>query len=536
MNNVYIKNIVNIFNPTPIGKRRFSMYDAIIIGSGIGGMTCGALLAKNGLKTLIIEQHSRPGGYVTSYKRKGFTFDVVHVIGGLRKDAPLERVFTYLGMDKKVTFKEVDKTFRYVYPDMNLNCWTDIDRYEEELVRHFPTEEKGIKLYIQTSKRIWKEILSSYYHPTTLQFLSYPFRFPHLVRYQNATHQELLDQFISDGKLKEILGSGWGYLGLNNRKVSALYMVGMYMSYHAGGAWYPKGGYQAMSDAFAERFRELGGTLRLGTRVKKISTDQRRVYGVELETGEVVKGERVISNADTKRTFLELMGADAIGRTFAANIQGLEQSVSGLVVHLGINKELPRDLHCGCIMVCPEYGVADHQFSLSEDGRIEEGVGKFGFGLSVASLKDPTVAPPGCHAIDLIYMPAPHQYNNGWLREDKEQYEHLKARLADNLIKAAEKIIPDLVQHIIVKDISTPLTYERYTGATGGGRYDVACTPKQSSLNRSPATTPIKNLYLTGAKSFPGPGMFGAVQSGLFTADTILRKKLTKGAYVLGGR
>jgi len=510
------------------------MYDAIIIGSGMGGMTCGSLLAKHGLNTLIVEQHSRPGGYVTSYKRKGFSFDVVHVIGGLRKDAPLERVFTYLGMSKKITFTEVDKTFQYIYPDMSLNCWTDIDRYEEELVRHFPAEEKGINRYIEASKRIWDEILSSYYHPTALQFLRYPFRFPHLVRYQNATHQEFLDKFISDSKLKEILGSGWGYLGLSNRRISALYMVGMYMSYHAGGAWYPKGGYQAMSDAFAERFRELGGTLRLRTRVKKILIEQGKAGGVELETGEVVKGARVISNADTKRTFQELVGADAVSRTFAANIEGLEQSVSGLVVHLGINKELSRDLHCGCIMVFPEYGIAEHQFSLAEVGQIEEGAGKFGFGLSVASLKDPAAAPPGCHALDLIYMPAPYHYKNFWLRENKEEYNRLKEKLADNLIRATEKIIPDLSRHIVVKDISTPLTYERYTGATGGAWYDAACTPQQSQMKRSPVTTPIKNLYLTGAKAFPGPGMHGAVQSGLFTADTILKKKLTNGAYVLG--
>lgn len=510
------------------------MYDAIIIGSGIGGMTCGALLAKHGLNTLIVEQHSQPGGYVTSYKRKGFSFDVVHVIGGLRKDAPLERVFTYLGLDEKVAFTEVDKTFRYVYPDVDLDCWTDIDRYEEELVRHFPAEQKGIHRYIETSKRIWGEILSSYYHPTMLQFLSYPFRFPRLVKYQNATHQEFLDKFISNNKLKEILGSGWGYLGLNNRRISALYMIGMYMSYHTGGAWYPKGGYQAMSDAFAERFRELDGTLRLRARVKKILIERGKAVGIELETGEVVKGARVISNADTKRTFLELAGTDAVSGSFAANIQGLEQSVSGLVVHLGINKELPKSLHCGCIMAFPEYGIAEHQFSLAERGRIEDKLGKFGFGLSVTSLKDPAAAPPGCHALDLIYMPAPYHYKNDWLRENKEEYVRLKEKLADNLIKAAETLIPDLARHIVVKDISTPLTYERYTGATGGAWYDAACTPEQSLLKRSPATTPIKNLYLTGAKAFPGPGMFGAVQSGLFTADTILGKKLTNGAYALG--
>jgi all-trans-retinol 13,14-reductase len=507
--------------------------DAIIIGSGIGGLTCGAFLAKNGLNTLILEQHSRPGGYVTSYRRKGFMFDVVHVIGGLGEGAPLNRIFSYLGLDKKVEFIEIDKTFRFVYPDIAVDCYTDMDKYEQQLVDNFPDEKEGIHRCFGTMKRIWDEILNSDYKPNSLQLMSYPVRFPNLVRFQDKTFQQFLDAYINNEKLKEILGSGWGYLGLNNRRLSALYMIGMYMSYHAGGAWYPKGGYQSMSDAFAERFEELGGRLKLKTKVKKIILEGGRAVGVELEDGEQIRAKHVVSNADTKRTFLNLVGEEHMSRSFVGKVKGLQQSVSGFVVHLGVKMELPRELHCGCVMYFPDYGIAEAQFGAAERNEIETIPGTFGLGLSVSSLKDPDSAPEGCHALDLIYMPAPYGFRNTWMREGKVKYDELKKSLSDTLIKAAEALIPGLSEHIVVMDISTPLTYERYTSSTEGGWYDSACTPGQSLLKRMPTRTPIQNLYLTGAKAFPGPGMFGAIQSGLFTADSILKKKLTRGKYVL---
>jgi phytoene dehydrogenase-like protein len=353
------------------------------------------------------------------------------------------------------------------------------------------------------------------------------------VRFRNKTHQQFLDIFFRNEKLKEILGSGWGYLGLNNPKISALYFTGMYMSYHTGGAWYPTGGYQSMSDAFAQCFRENGGILRVNTKVKKVLVEGNRAVGVELDDGEQLRTGCVISNADTKRTFLDLVGEEKLEKGFAERVKRLQQSVSGFVVHLGVQMELPEELHCGCVMYFPGYGIAEDQFREAARNGIVTVPGKFGFGLSVATLKDPSLAPAGCHALDIISMPAPYGYEHNWMRGDRTKYDELKERTADTLIRAAEKLIPGLSRHIVVKDISTPLTYEKYTSATEGGWYDSACTPGQSLLNRMPAKTPIENLYLTGAKSFPGPGMFGAIQSGLFTADIILNRKLTKGKYVL---
>jgi phytoene dehydrogenase-like protein len=288
-----------------------------------------------------------------------------------------------------------------------------------------------------------------------------------------------------------------------------------------------------MSDAFALCFRENGGILRLKTKVKRILVEDNRAVGVELEDGEQMRAGCVISNADTKRTFLDLVGEENLEKGFSERVKRLQQSVSGFVVHLGVRMELPEELHCGCLMHFPDYGIAEDQFRAAVRNEIVTSPGKFGFGLSVATLKDPGLAPAGCHALDIIYMPAPYSCEHNWMSENPGKYNELKEKTSDTLIRSAEKLIPGLSRHIVVKDISTPLTYERYTSATEGGWYDSACTPGQSLLNRMPAKTPIPNLYLTGAKTFPGPGMFGAIQSGLFTADIILNRKLTKGKYVL---
>ena len=512
---------------------RNTLFDVIIIGSGIGGLVCGNLLSKHGHNVLILEQHNRPGGYVSSYRRKSFLFDVVHIIGGLRKSAPIERIFSYIGLDKKIDFIEVDKTFRFVYPDRTVEVSTDIEQYREELIRHYPREAGGIKQFLRSQTMIWDEILGSDYNPSALNLMTYPIRFPRLVRYQNSTYEEYLSRFFSDARMREVIGSGWGYLGLNNSRISALYMVGMQMSYHQGGAWYPRGGYQSLSDALAECFKGYGGTLRINSGVRKITIKDGQAVGVELNDGEQIVARSVISNADTKKTFLDLIGCEHLPKAIAEKVQRLQQSVSGFVVHLGVNMDLPKSLHCGCNMFYPDYGIAENNFRLAEKGQIEMDPRRIGFGLSVSTFKDHSLAPTGCHSMDIIMMPAPYSYCHQWMHNDKNAYAELKETTSEMLITAAEQHIPGLSSHIVVKDISTPLTYERYTGADSGGWYDLACTPGQSMLNRRLKNLPIAGIYLTGAKNFPGPGMFGAVQSGLYTADTLLGKALTGGKYVM---
>jgi len=134
-------------------------YDVIIIGAGIGGLTCGALLAKHGMNVLICEQHDKPGGYCTSYKRGGFTFDVPHIAGGLKDGALAEWVLGHLRVADDIDAVRVDRLARFVYPDAAYDFWTDATRLESELLRCFPRQAGSIRQYLSIQRAVWQEMM-----------------------------------------------------------------------------------------------------------------------------------------------------------------------------------------------------------------------------------------------------------------------------------------------------------------------------------------------------------------------------------------
>ena len=508
-------------------------FDAIIIGAGIGGLTTGNLLAKNGQNVLILEKHFKVGGYVTTYKRKKYPMDVVHVIGGLRNDAPIDRIFRYLNLYRKVRFNEVEKTFIYQFPEYDISCYTDMEKYRAELKNNFPEEAKNIDRILDEMTRVWEQTLVSYYNPSILKLAVYPIRFPKLVKYQYWSFERFLGQFTTNHKLKKVLSAGWGYNGLNMSRVSATYMIAMLMTYHMGGAWYPKGGYQNLSNAFAENLKECGGVIKTSTEVEKIIIKDKTAVGVITNKGEQFFAKNIVSNVDTKNTFFNLVEKDFIPEKLRQKVRNYKQSVSGFVVHLVVDMQIPEALSCGCVMYFPSFESDEHQFRLWEKGEMELDANSMGLGIAVSTLKDKGMVPDGKHVLDLIYMPAPYEY---FKRDTEEEYTKLKEDISQRMIKAAENVIPDLGRYVLVKDVSTPLTYERYTGAAEGGWYDIDCSPEQALLGRIKNRTPIRGLYLTGAKTFPGSGMFGSIQAGLFTADSILQGRLTEGKGVLKKR
>ncbi len=514
-------------------------YDVVVIGAGIGGLTCGGILAKNGLSTLVVEQHSKPGGYVTSYKKGKFVFDVPHVISGLRKNSPVERVVSYLGLKNDIKFIESEPYQKFIYPEHTIRAYTNMERYISELVNAFPKEKANIHRYFETLTTIWNVVTFELpYQPRKLDYLRALVKWRVLTKYK--TYRNLLDKHFSDERLKSILSSQWEYLGLPASKISAIAMAMMLMTYHDGGAWYPRRGYEAMAEAFANGLKKHDGTLLLSTPVAKILIDDRRAVGVKLADGREIKARYIISNADTKLTFLRLVGEHHLSKKFAKKIRNIEPSVSGFVVHLGVKMELEKlDLKYGTVFYYPTYDNPERQFRQGVANKLVTDPDSIGLMLSVPSLKDPAskLAPDGHHCLDIQYMPAPYNYRNKWMTQPQGKrgalYKKLKEDFAKKLIKVAEKVIPDLSKHIVVRDIATPLTYERYTLSSGGGWYDATHTPEQFGWNRLPAKTPIPGLYLTGAGTYPSAGMFGSIISGLLTADVILQGALTRGKFRL---
>jgi all-trans-retinol 13,14-reductase len=450
-------------------------------------------------------------------------FDVPLIIGNMRRGDPIAGLFSYIGVDKKMDFIEVDKLAKIVGPDMTIDWYTDTYKLENEFISKFSHEKKAIQKFFQVTRTIWYQIMESHYKPNFLQMMTYPVKFPLLVKYNNKTLKQMLDKFFTDEKLKEFLGAESITLGLDIERVSALFYIGYIMSYAAGGIWYPKGGFQKLSDAFADCLREYCGDIKLKTKVKKIIVEKNTAKGIELENGEKIYADYIISNADTKRTFLDMLEPGVLKQKFQTKIENLEQSISGVVVKLAVDIELPQIYNYAWLFHFPEYGSVRNMLELNDSDQIN--LDKYSFSIDCSSL----VSDDKYSTIGLVMLPAPYNYKNKWQSDDKAEYEKLKESIADDLIKKAEEFIPDLSKHIVVKDISTPLTYERYTSATGGAWYDTAAIPEQALTNKLGPDTPIKRLYLTGAKTMLGLGLTGAIPAGLYTADTILKGALTGG-------
>ena len=171
-------------------------YDVVIIGAGIGGLTCGAYLAKQGRKVKLLEQHYVPGGCCSSFSRKGFKFDagVLHITGG-KDSGAFQRVLSALELEHEIEFKEQYQ--RFIFPDYTLDSSRDPEYLPEKLKQSFPHETNGIIALFDTIKDIYSDI-------SHLPALS-----PLLVKYKEKSFQELLDEHISDIKLKAIINANW---------------------------------------------------------------------------------------------------------------------------------------------------------------------------------------------------------------------------------------------------------------------------------------------------------------------------------------
>jgi prolycopene isomerase len=506
-----------------------SNYDVIVIGSGIGGLTCGAFLAKHGKKVLIVEQHFKPGGAVTSFTRKGFHFDIPSVVSSMNLDNMYGRMMSELGVFDKLEFLKLERLYHLIYPDMTFDCYADAERHHAELGAMFPAERRGIDQYFSLMRSLTREVKDSYYAPGIFQFLQYPFRFPRIIRYAQTSFQDVVDRFFKDDRLKAIVSSGWEYLGTCPNRLSALYMLIMYYSYLYEGTYVVRGGFQKMADVFAEAFRGFGGELRCSSLVRRITIRHGRTAGIALDDGEEIAGRVVVSNADVTKTFIDLVGEENLPSRLFRRVKKTVMSASAIGAHLGVRMNIPETFKCGSVLYHAERNADASRWDTYLKNEIETDLKKKHFAFDVRSLADPSLAPEGCHSVYIWSVPIPSHYQNDWMKHDENAYRELKKRMQDNLVEAAEQVLPGLSNNILVSDFITPRTIERYILSTNGAVYDAACTPDQIGLNRMPSQTAIPGLYITGAKSFPGHGIVAAMQSGAYTADILLHQRLVGG-------
>ena len=494
-------------------------YDVVIVGAGLGGLTCGAYLSKNSLRTLIVDKNPFLGGYCSVFKRGEFTFHAgPEGIIGLGEEGFLTYRLRELGVEKDIEFIRIDPLDRTYFCGMEIMTSTNLDEYVKSLQKHFPKEKNSIQKYFDIMTKIAKEVTKPKFKPPKglLDTIKFAVRYPVTAKYGRETFKGVLDKFFEDQHLKFLLGfypSNW--LGLPPSTLMAPWAAVVVASAYTQGLFYPRGGMQKLSGVIADRFKKNGGKLELSKAVSKILIEEDRAVGIQLEDGETLKGKYIISNADVKQTFLELVGEQHLEGDFAKYVRQLKQSVSGFVVYLGVDTDLRRHGYHINYLGEDEKADWDEYYSALQSGQLNlEGVG-----IRIPSNLERSYAPAGKSSVILLSL-APYNYKNNWNTGPEgartKQYKSLKKEVANKMVNKAEKVVPELSQHIIVKDAATPLTFQRYTWSTEGAWYG-----PRIDQTMPEHVTPIKHLYLAGTNT-RGPGVPTAIMSGIDTAKEIL--------------
>jgi len=491
-------------------------YDAIVIGAGMGGLTAAALLAKKGLKVLLLEKEDQVGGYVVSFKRHGFNFDATGAfVGGCHEGGEFCQILNEIGAQQEIEFIPIQHV-QNIYPGFEIHLRPGgLHSYTDALFDRFPQEEKGLKTYLSMVKRIGEEI-KSYSEITTLQRIFFPFYFRNLVRFHRSSHQTILDDLFRGNEIKMALHS----LPVTEppSRLSFLFLAVMINKALMEGVFYPKGGMGKISEAMANAFLRSGGEIHLQTEADQILIKDGRAEGVLTKNGEAFQAQLVISNINPNLS-VKMIPLE-FRKSFAKKWGRLEYSLSCFILYAATDLDLRG-------MDLPYFTYLRFLSDLEEEDRIlrrGEVPQNPTMMVSIPTTLDPSLAPPGKHMLSVL-INVPYHYQGKWGGGDVEKYRQIKEDFSQKILRQLDsKLIPGLRDHLLFYEAATPLTLERYTGNEMGAMYGLASTPQQVGNLRPPHQTPIPGLFQVGHYTRPSHGIVGASLSGFIAARIILKK------------
>lgn len=504
-------------------------FDAIVIGSGIGGLGAGAALASVGKRALLLERHTQPGGLTQTFERAGFRFSVgVHYLGGFGEQGINRRLFDRLA-GGRIAMAPIDGCYdRLRFPDFSFAFTPPQASLRQALVAAFPHEARGIDAYfgaLHEAGQAMGALMATHSAPG---FLATPlawFKRDAIRRWVGRTTWEVVTELIDDPRLQAVLCAQWGDYGSRPRD-SAFAMHAMVMSHYLDGAWYPVGGPASFAREFGRSIAEAGGEIRTGAEVSAVLVERQRVCGVRLATGDTIEGRCVISDIGIHNT-LRLLPSDEVDYQWAADALAIEPSPGYVGLYLGLEGDIAA--HGADTANQWIFDSWDVNALWTDPFTQSRAPALF---VSFPSLRDPAHEPGTrkrhtAELIALVDWSAFSQWDaseaDGGMKKGapaatrSESYQAFKALIEANLRAQFEAHFPELAKMIVASECSTPISVATYTGAQHGAMYGLETTPRRFLSAALRPRTPIGGLFLAGQDA-GSPGITGAFFGGLMAA------------------
>jgi all-trans-retinol 13,14-reductase len=498
-------------------------YPVVVIGAGLGGLCCGAYLARQGMPVTVVEQHTIPGGYATAFDRAGgkYTFEVSLHGTSIHNNATA-RILQNLGVLDRLDLVRLPEVYHLKTQGLDISVpQADPEAYIQLLTQHFPGEAEGIRTFVNEMVGVAEE--SNRLHEKKGKFIKllFPLQYRKMWNIRNKTLAAFLSEHIKDPELQNVLSALWGYYGLPPSKLSGFYYAVATGEYLRNGSYYIRDRSQNLSDLLAEAIESRGGKVLYETRAEKITLKGNAVNGIMLSDGRTLPARAVVSNGSALTTFRDMLPKEAVPPAYLKRLDGYRPSLSTFIVWLGLNRPLRGKIKgCGIHVGSGLGPEADYLACLK--GEVE----RVSFAVSMYDNIFEGYSRPGTSSLMVLFLCGYEpwrRFETDYRAGRKADYKKEKERWADILIQRAEKeVVPGLSSMIEVKEAATPLTNWRFTGNTEGAIYGFEQSMDNAFVNRLENRTPVKGLYLASAWGNPGGGFAGALRAGERTFEQIM--------------
>lgn len=474
-------------------------YDAVVIGAGVGGLVCANLLVRAGLRVLLVEQHFMVGGYCSTFRRKGYTFDAATHFYPLLGNANTitGALLGRLGVTSE--WIKMDPVDHFHFPDgTHFSVPADFASYLAKLLREFPEESQAIQDFFAVVRKTYFLGLLHHFRGAETE---------RLAPYRDLTIGGVLSSYFRSPKLKLLLTGDIGHWGSPPSRTSFVFDSMLRLAYFLGN-YYPRGGSQSFVDELAGQFEDRGGHVLMSSLVRRIHIQGRTACGVEIETGPAkrrfliqVRCGAVISNADIIQTLEKMIGEDLLDSDYLELVKKLRPTNPCFLVHLGLRDVGAEELR----------RVEGYHWSCWDP----EKVATQAFKIFVPTLLDPTIAPPGGQII-IVQKQTAIDY------ECISDWPSHKAAVEKYIFSNLERVMPGISERMVVKLSATAQTSYRYTLNHRGAMLGWELSPDQLSERRPQIQSPFENLYFVGHWSRPGGGITPVMVSAMRAADLII--------------